>query len=198
VNGALYFNHAGQFLIHILIQIVFGSYILAVLLRFLLQWARADFYNPLVQVLVKLTNPPLLPLRRYIPGYRGLDMAAVVLMLLLQLLELLLIAWLFGQPVTVSGLLVRALAELLDLLLTVLLWAVIIQAILSWFNPDVRQPVVRLLNQLTEPVLRPARRLLPPFSGLDLSPLLVIIVLQLGRLLLLAPLQDIGLALLRS
>jgi len=194
VNGALYFNHAGQFLI----QLGFGSYILAVLLRFLLQWARADFYNPLVQVLVKLTNPPLLPLRRYIPGYRGLDMAAVVLMLLLQLLELLLIAWLFGQPVTVSGLLVRALAELLDLLLTVLLWAVIIQAILSWFNPDVRQPVVRLLNQLTEPVLRPARRLLPPFSGLDLSPLLVIIVLQLGRLLLLAPLQDIGLALLRS
>jgi YggT family protein len=194
VNGALYFNHAGQFLI----QLVFGSYILAVLLRFLLQWARADFYNPLVQVLVKLTNPPLLPLRRYIPGYRGLDMAAVVLMLLLQLLELLLIAWLFGQPVTVSGLLVRGLAELLDLLLTVLLWAVIIQAILSWFNPDVRQPVVRLLNQLTEPVLRPARRLLPPISGLDLSPLLVIIVLQLGRILLLAPLQDIGLALLRS
>jgi YggT family protein len=194
VNGALYFNHAGQFLI----QIVFGSYILAVLLRFLLQWARADFYNPLVQVLVKLTNPLLLPLRRYIPGYRGLDMAAVVLMLLLQLLELLLIAWLFGQPVTVSGLLVRALAELLDLLLTALLWAVIIQAILSWFNPDVRQPVVRLLYQLTEPVLRPARRLLPPFSGLDLSPLLVIIVLQLGRILLLAPLQDIGLALLRS
>jgi len=194
VNGALYFNHAGQFLI----QLGFGSYILAVLLRFLLQWARADFYNPLVQVLVKLTNPPLLPLRRYIPGYRGLDMAAVVLMLLLQLLELLLIAWLFGQPVTVSGLLVRALAELLDLLLTALLWAVIIQAILSWFNPDVRQPVVRLLYQLTEPVLRPARRLLPPFSGLDLSPLLVIIVLQLGRLLLLAPLQDIGLALLRS
>ena len=194
MNGALYFNHAGQFLI----QIVFGSYILAVLLRFLLQWARADFYNPLVQVLVKLTNPPLLPLRRYIPGYRGLDMAAVVLMLLLQLLKLLLITWLFGQPVTVSGLLVRALAELLDLLLTVLLWAVIIQAILSWFNPDVRQPVVRLLNQLTEPVLRPARRLLPPISGLDLSPLLVIIVLQLGRILLLAPLQDIGLALLRS
>ncbi len=194
MNGAPYFNHAGQFLI----QIVFGSYILAVLLRFLLQWARADFYNPLVHVLVKLTNPPLLPLRRYIPGYRGLDMAAVVLMLLLQLLELLLIAWLFGQPVTVSGLLVRTLAELLDLLLTVLLWAVIIQAILSWFNPDVRQPVVRLLNQLTEPVLRPARRLLPPFSGLDLSPLLVIIVLQLGRILLLAPLQDIGLALLRS
>ena len=194
MNGVPYLNHAGQFLI----QLGFGCYILAVLLRFLLQWARADFYNPLVQVLVKLTNPPLLPLRRYIPGYRGLDMAAVVLMLLLQLVELLLVIWLFGQPVTLSGLLVSALAELLGLLLTVLLWAVIIQAILSWFNPDVRQPAVRLLYQLTEPVLRPARRLLPPVSGLDLSPLLVIIVLQLGRILLLAPLQDIGLVLLRS
>ncbi|MFO1430611.1 MAG: YggT family protein [Candidatus Competibacteraceae bacterium] len=194
MNGALYFNQAGQFLL----QLVFGFYILALLLRFLLQWARADFYNPLVQLLVKLTNPPLLPLRRYIPGYRNLDMAAIVLMLLLQLLELLLSAWLFGQPMTLPGLLVLALAELLGLLLTVLLWAVIFQAVLSWFNPDFRQPVVQLLYQLTEPVLRPARRLLPPFSGLDLSPLLVIIALQLGRILLLAPLQDIGLALLRS
>ena len=194
MNGALYFNQAGQFLL----QLVFGFYILALLLRFLLQWARADFYNPLVQLLVKLTNPPLLPLRRYIPGYRGLDMAAIVLMLLLQLLELLLSAWLFGQPVTLPGLLVMALAEWLGLLLTVLLWAVILRVVLSWFNPDFRQPVVHLLYELTEPVLRPARRLLPPFSGLDLSPLLVIVALQLGRILVLAPLQDIGLALLRS
>ena len=194
MNGAQYFNQAGQFLL----QLVFGFYILALLLRFLLQWARADFYNPLVQLLVKLTNPPLLPLRRYIPSYQGLDMAAVVLMLLLQLVELLLSAWLFGQPVTLPGLLVMALAELLGLLLTVLLWAVILQAVLSWFNPDFRQPVVHLLYDLTEPILRPARRLLPPFSGLDLSPLLVIVALQLGRILVLAPLQDIGLALLRS
>jgi len=190
----MYFNQAGQFLL----QVVFGFYIVAVLLRFLLQWARADFYNPLVQVLVKLTNPPLLPLRRFIPGYRGLDMAAVVLMLLLQLLELLLMAWLFGRSITLPGLLVLALAELFGLVVDVLFWAVLVQAIMSWFNPDYRQPLVRLLQQLTEPVLSPARRLLPPISGLDLSPLLVIIALQLSKILLVAPLRDIGLGLLRS
>jgi len=194
VNGAMYFNQAGQFLL----QVVFGFYIVAVLLRFLLQWARADFYNPLVQVLVKLTNPPLLPLRRFIPGYRGLDMAAVVLMLLLQLLELLLMAWLFGRSITLPGLLVLALAELFGLVVDVLFWAVLVQAIMSWFNPDYRQPLVRLLQQLTEPVLSPARRLLPPISGLDLSPLLVIIALQLSKILLVAPLRDIALGLLRS
>ena len=145
MSGADYFNNAGVFLLRAL----FGLYILAVLLRFLLQWVRADFYNPLVQFLVQLTNPCLLPLRRMIPSFRGLDMAAVVLMLSLQVVELLLLAWLSGQDVNLPGLVVLALAELLGLLLTVLFWAILIQAVLSWFNPDFRQPVVRLLYQLT-------------------------------------------------
>jgi YggT family protein len=187
-----YFNNAGVFLI----QTLFGFYILAVMLRFLFQWARADFYNPLVQFLVKLTNPPLVPLRRLIPGFMGLDMAAVVLMLALQFLELLLILLLSGQGANLMGLLVLTIAELLGLLINVLFWAVIIQAILSWFSPDYRHPAVRLLHQLTEPVLRPARRLLPPFSGLDLSPILVLIALQLLKLLLVAPLRDMGFTLL--
>lgn len=188
MSGGDYLSNAGVFLI----ETLFGLYLLAVLLRFLLQWARADFYNPLVQVLVKLTNPPLLPLRRYIPGYRGLDMAAVVLMVALQLLELLLITLLVGRPGNPVGLLVLAAAQLLALLLNVLFWAVIIQAVLSWINPDPRQPAVHLLYQLTEPILRPARQLLPPLSGLDLSPILVLIVLQLLKLLLVAPLLDLG------
>jgi YggT family protein len=192
MSGATYLDNAGLFLV----QTLFGLYILAVLLRFLLQWVRADFYNPLVQFLVKLTNPLLLPLRRLIPGFRSLDMAAVVLMLGLQVVELLVLAWLRGQGVNLPGLVVLAVAELLGLLLTVLFWAIIIQAVLSWFNPDFRQPVVRLLEQLTKPLLRPARRLLPPIAGLDLSPLLVLLVLQLCRMLLLAPLQDLGFTLL--
>ena len=192
MSGATYLSNAGLFLV----QTLFGLYILAVLLRFLLQWVRADFYNPLVQFLVKLTNPLLLPLRRLIPAFRGLDMASVVLMLGLQVVELLVLAWLGGQGVNLAGLVVLALAELLGLLLTVLFWAILVQAVLSWFNPDFRQPVVRLLYQLTEPLLRPARHLLPPIAGLDLSPLVVLLVLQLCRMLLLAPLQDLGLALL--
>jgi YggT family protein len=187
-----YLNNAGIFLI----QTLFGFYILAVMLRFLLQWVRADFYNPLAQFLVKLTNPPLLPLRRVIPGLMGLDMAAVVLMLSLQVVELLLIFYLTAHSTKLPGLLLLAVAQLLGLLINVLFWAVILQAILSWVNPDPYQPVVRLLYQLTEPILRLARRMIAPISGLDLSPILVLVVLHLLKLLLVAPLQDMGFGLL--
>lgn len=167
-----------------LIQTIFGFYILAVMLRFLLQCVRADFYNPLVQFLVRITNPPLLPLRRVVPGYRGLDLAAVVLIFVLQLIEVLLIALLFGRPLGVGGLLFSTVMELLKLLINIYLWGVVIQALLSWFNPDPYHPATRVLAQLTAPVLRPARRLLPPISGVDLSPMLVIVALIFISLLL--------------
>ncbi len=167
-----------------LIQTVFGFYILAVMLRFLLQCVRADFYNPLVQFLVRITNPPLLPLRRIIPGYRGLDLAAVVLIFVLQLIEVLLIALLLGRPVGIGGLLFSTEIELLKLLINIYMWGVVIQALLSWFNHDHYHPAARVLAQLTAPVLRPARRLLPPISGVDLSPMLVIVALIFISLLL--------------
>ena len=167
-----------------LIQIVFGFYILAVMLRFLLQWVRADFYNPLVQFLVRITNPPLLPLRRIIPGYRGLDLAAVVLAFALQLIEVLLVALLFSRALGVGGLLLLTVMELLKLLINIYLWGVIIQAVLSWINPDPYHPAARVLAQLTAPLLRPARRWLPPISGVDLSPMLVVVALIFVSLLL--------------
>ena len=167
-----------------LVQTLVGFYILAVMLRFLLQCVRADFYNPLVQFLVRITNPPLLPLRRVIPGYRGLDLASLVLAFALQLVEMLLIVLLLGQPVGVGSLVLLAALELLKLLINIYLWGVIIQAVLSWFNPDPYHPAARVLAQLTEPVLRPARRILPPISGVDLSPMLVVIALIFISLLL--------------
>lgn len=185
-------DSAGVFLV----QTLFGLYILTVMLRFLLQWVRADFYNPLVQALVKLTNPPLIPLRRIVPGLYGLDMAAVVLMLVLKCLELVLVLGMLDLSVTLPGLFVMAFAELLDLLLLVLFWTIIIRVVMSWLNPDPRQPVVMLLIQLTEPILKPARNLIPPISGLDLSPIAILIMLQLTRLLLVMPLLSAGRALL--
>jgi YggT family protein len=167
-----------------LIQTLFGFYILAVMLRFLLQWVRADFYNPLVQFLVHLTNPPLLPLRRFVPGFMGLDMASMVLMLGLKFAELVLILTLLGQAIEPGPLILLVLVELVYLLLNIYIWAVVIQAILSWVSMDYRHPAVSLLRQLTDPVLRPVRRLLPPLGGLDLSPMLVIIALVFLRLLI--------------
>lgn len=167
-----------------LIQTVFGFYILAVMLRFLLQCVRADFYNPLVQFLVRITNPLLLPLRRFVPGYRGLDLASVVLAFALQLLEVLLVTALFGRSPDIGGVLLVTVMELLKLLINIYLWGVIIQAVLSWINPDPRHPAARVLAQLTAPLLRPARRLLPPVSGVDLSPVLVVVALIFVSLLL--------------
>lgn len=183
-----YFDSAGLFLV----QTLFGLYILVVMLRFLLQWVRADFYNPLVQALVKLSNPPLIPLRRVVPGLYGLDMAAVVLMLILKSIELLLVLGMLGQSLSLPGLLLMAVAELLDLLILVLFWTIIIRVVMSWLNPDPRQPLTQLLVQLTEPVLKPARRRIPAISGLDLSPIAVLILLQLIRLLLIMPLLNVG------
>ncbi len=167
-----------------LIQTLFGFYILAVMLRFLLQCVRADFYNPLVQFLVRITNPPLLPLRRIVPGYRGLDLASVVLAFALQLAEVLLVTLLLDRNASVGGLLLLTVAELLKLLINIYLWSVVIQAVLSWFNPDPYHPAARVLAQLTAPLLRPARRLLPPISGVDLSPMLVVVALIFVSLLL--------------
>lgn len=186
-----YFGNAAVFLI----QTAFGFYILAIMLRFLLQWLRADFYNPVSQFLVKITTPALRPLRRLIPGFGGIDFASLVLILALQIIELVLVTKLLGQPLSVAGLLVLTVAELLSLLIKVFLFSILIQVILSWVRPGDHNPISLLLYQLNEPLLAPARRIIPVISGLDLSPILVLVLLQLSLILLVAPLQDFGMLL---
>ncbi len=167
-----------------LIQTLFGFYILAVMLRFLLQCVRADFYNPLVQFLVRITNPLLVPLRRIVPGYRGWDLASIVLAFTLQLVEIAVVTLLLGRDANIGGLMLLTVMELLKLLINIYLWGVVIQAVLSWFSPDPYHPAARVLAQMTAPLLRPARRLLPPISGVDLSPMVVIVALIFISLLL--------------
>ncbi len=175
--------------IEFLITTLFELYILVVMLRFLLQWVRADFYNPVSQFIVKVTNPPLRPLRRIIPGIAGLDMAAVVLMLALQLIALGLVLVLRGKGFPIGTLFIWSFAELVNLAFNVFIFSILIQAILSWVNPGSYNPVNAILHSLNEPLLRPARRLLPPMQGLDLSPLLVIIALQVIKMLVIPPLR---------
>lgn len=167
-----------------LIRTLADLYILAVMLRFLLQTVRADFYNPVSQFLIKITNPVLLPLRRIIPGAFGIDLAAIVLMLLLEMASFLLIAALKGFGFSTYGLIVGSALNLTLLLLNVYFFAIIIQAILSWVAPYTTHPAAMLLHSLTEPILRPVRRFVPPISGIDLSPMVVLIgILFVQRLL---------------
>ena len=109
----------------------------------------------------------------------GIDMAAIVLLFLLQILELLLIGLLAGSTLHPGVLLILSFTELLSTLLYIYIVAIIVQAVMSWIQPGAYNPVTSLIYQLTEPLLRPARRLIPPVSGLDLSPLVVLIILNL-------------------
>jgi YggT family protein len=186
--------NAGGFLI----QTIFGLYILAIMLRFLFQWVKADFYNPVSQFLVKVTNPPLVPLRRVIPGLMGIDLAAVVLMLVLQVIEVELLLLIKGANITIPGLLVYSLVELLSLGINVFFFSILIQVILSWVNPGAYNPVTALLYSLNEPLMRPARRILPPISGFDLSPILALVFLQLLTFLVINPLLDVAAYLMRG
>jgi YggT family protein len=186
--GSHYVTNPLEFLIGTL----FSLYILAVMLRFLLALVRADFYNPVSQFLVKVTNPLLAPLRRVIPASGKLDSSSLVLMLLLQITSLFIIALLRGKQLSLITLLVLALAELLSLVLNVFLFAILIQVIVSWINPGTYNPAISLLYSITEPVLRPCRRLLPPISGMDLSPIIALIGIQLAKMLLLPPLQHLA------
>ncbi|MCW9025287.1 MAG: YggT family protein [Gammaproteobacteria bacterium] len=182
-----YFSNAGAFLI----QTLFGLYMLIIMLRMILQWARADFYNPLSQFIVKATNPPLKPLRRLIPSIAGVDTASIVLLLLLKIIELLLLGLLPGQAIPgIPGLLALSVVELFSLLVNIFLFSIFIQAILSWVGGANYNPVGALLHQVTAPVLRPFRNLIPPMSGMDLSPLAAIIAIYLVILLVVTPLRD--------
>ena len=186
--GGSYVGNAATFLI----ETLFGLYILIVMLRFLLQWARADFYNPISQFIVKATQAPLAPLRRVIPGIANLDLAAALLMFALKFIELWLITGLLGISPQFAGVAMMSIAELFGLLINVFLFSILIQVIISWVNPGMYNPIMGLLHTLNEPLLAPARRFIPPISGLDLSPIVVIIVLQLVSMLAVAPIRDVA------
>ncbi len=174
-----------------LVQTLFGLFTVVLLLRFLLQWVRADFYNPVSQFVVKVTTPVLRPLRRLIPGYAGLDLAALILAWLVKSVELGIVALIVHSQVNPLGALAWALPELVNLTLNIFIFTILIRVIMSWLNPDPYHPhpVADLLDSLTEPLMRPARGVLPPFGGLDLSPMLVMIGLVLLKMLLIPPLN---------
>ena len=167
-----------------LISTVFDLYIVSVLLRLLLQWVRADFYNPLSQFLVKITNPLLIPLRRVIPSIGKLDTAAVVLAALLEFASLVIISLINSFPLNWPQLFVLAFTKLLMAVLWLYFFLILATVILSWLGGRVQHPIVPLMYQLTEPVLRPFRKLIPPIGGIDLSPLFAIIAIRFLILLL--------------
>ena len=179
--------------LNVVVQIIFGIMIFIVLARFILQAVRADFYNPISQMFIRASNPLLRPLRKLIPGLFGLDMAALVLLIGLQCLELVITHSIEGQALHGP---VLFLIESLGLLIwhAALLYLICLFMIIaaSWINPAAYQhPLVQIAIQITNPIMRPARRILPAQNGIDFSPILALIFIFAIMFLVAAPLIDL-------
>ena len=183
-------TNALSFLLHTLL----GLFTLAVLLRFYLQLTGAPFQNPASQAVVALTNFAVKPLRRIVPGWRGLDLSTLLLAFVGQLLLQLGLLWLHDFPLMVAGhvvwgvLLGLAAVGVLKLSIYIFLYAVLLQAILSWVNPHTM--ITPVLNALTNPLLRPLRKRISTAGGIDLTPLIVFIVAEMLLIIVVAPLEQ--------
>ena len=177
-----------------LLHTILGLFILALMLRFYLQLTRAPFQNPACQAIVVITNFAVRPLRRVIPSWGNIDLSTLLLAYVSQLLLELASLWLKDFPLFVAGnsvllaLLGLAAINLLKLSIYIFMYAVVIQAVLSWINAYT--PVTPVLDALTRPVLQPVRRVLPTAGGIDFSPLVVIVVAQLLLIILVSPLEQ--------
>jgi YggT family protein len=161
-----------------LIETLFDLYIIVLMLRFILQQVRADFYNPISQFIVKATAPVLNPARKIIPGIGGIDLATIIVVVLFIAVKIFIIALLAGYSPTLPALILTGIRDFISLALNIFIFAIVIQAILSWINPDPYNPVSGLLFSITRPVLEPFRRIIKPVGGLDLSPLFALIALM--------------------
>jgi YggT family protein len=177
-----------------LVNTVFGLFVVALLLRFYLQWARASYRNPLSEFLQALTDFMVRPTRRLIPGLWGLDLATLALAWLIQLAEILVVLQVkdyglgpaAGQSFAAAALL--ALVMLVKIGLYIVMVAVIVQVVLSWVGPH--SPLMPLANSMTRPFLRVFQRRVPPIGNVDLSPLIVLVVIQLLLMLPIAWLES--------
>lgn len=175
---------AAQFLL----RTAFDLIACALFLRFWMQWVRVPFHNPFAQFVLRVTDFAVRPLRRVIPGFFGLDWASLIPFYVAELLSVLGSHWLLDYPFAAAGFavlpafLLLALAAALRLALYLLIGFVLLQAVLSWVNPF--SPHAPLVYALARPILKPFQKLVPPIGGVDLTPMVALIVVQL---LLIAP-----------
>ena len=184
-----YTSNAGLFLINILL----GSAIFIVLLRLILQLMGADSRNPISQSIRAITDPILQPTRRYLPRFRSLDSASLLMLIAMQMM----LTWLSLRMIStldpnILSIFVFSIGEIVAKFVRILIWAIIINALISWFSAGSYHPIVDVINSIATPLLDRARKVLPMSTGLDFSPLLVIIVLQLVLILVVSPLKDLS------
>jgi YggT family protein len=169
---------------------------MAVLLRFLTQLLRGDYYNPITQFIVKITQPILNIVNRFIPRHSTIDIAAILLAIVVIFIKLLSLkildteqysivgATITLQSATIPALIYLSILEIIDFIFDIFFFAIVVQAIMSWLNPATYNPMVTFLEGLTYPILNLVRRFMPDLGGVDLSPILAILLLQIMQMVL--------------
>ncbi|EDR34973.1 putative membrane protein [Coxiella burnetii Q321] len=183
------FTNAGIFLV----GLIFDLYIIILMLRLLMQKLGASYYNPISQVVIRLTNIFVSPLQRIIPGFKGFDLAIVLLLVLLEFIQVLLLLWLrAGWLPKFSGLVIIVIATLGNKFLNLYFYAIILRVVMSWIASLQHNPIAEIIFLITEPLMRPIRRLIPSIAGFDFSPIVLLILLQLISILVFRPLIEFG------
>ena len=174
-----------------LIQTFFGLYTLLVMIRMLMQVARADYYNPICQAIVKITEPAVRVLRPVLPSVMGVDFASLGVAFIVQLVAVMLIMMLWGGPLFSPLYIAWVLLGLFSIIFSIYFFALIIMVIASFIAPYSDHPALTLIHQLVEPICAPARKLLPPMGGLDFSIILVFVAINIiDDILVIAPLAQ--------
>lgn len=175
-----------------LVNTFFSLYLFVLIVRLILVYVGANYFDPLTQFIVKLTNFIVKPLRRLLPNYRGIELSTLLLIVFLELIKFSLISVLnMGFMPNFMGILLLSFADASKCIIQIFTYAIILQAILSWVQPYT--PLNRSLMQVTSPIMRPVQRIIPLVGGIDISPIFALIMLQLLTILLVNPLFDMGL-----
>jgi len=176
-----------------LIDILFASYVMILMLRLLLQLMHANYFNPLCQFVIRLTTPVIKPLQHWLPNWQGIDLAVVSVILMLTILKFIFLGWLiFDKTPHLLGTVVWTLGEVVLNAIHLFIYLILGRIILSLIHNPHMEPILEVLYKLTEPTLRQVRRFLPPVAGFDLSPLFVALALQLLSTLIVGPIEIYG------
>jgi len=163
--------------IDFIVQAIANLYLLVLLLRLWLPVLRADFRNQLAQAILKITSPLVVPMRRIMPSLGRVDTATILVAFVIQYLTILLVLLIYGQSASFVPIAITAIVNLVFLSLRLFAFAIVIRVVLSWISPGGHNPATAIIATITEPVLRPFRRLVPPIGGLDISPIFAMILL---------------------
>ena len=183
------FTNAGFFLI----EVIFDVYIIVLMLRLILQKVGASYHNPVSQLIIRLTDTLVAPLQRITPGFKGFDFAIILLVLVFEIIQMILLMWLrFDIVPGFGGTVVVAIGMIGRKLMNLYFWSIIIWALMSWIPNLQRSPTAEIVYLITDPIMRRVRRVIPTIAGFDLSPIFVLIVLQLISMLAFDPIITAG------